>query len=122
MQIQQSVQGLKQLSRELIAELLRLEEYGYPLPRSIFVCGATREVTTMATEAINQELASREGIKASVRSGCMPRFISEGEYCIDIGYFFSAHSRTPPLLKSYSNGMLNLRYPMQGKRPALRNS
>ena len=76
----------------------------------------------MVTEAIEQELVSRTGIKASVRNGCVPPFISEGEYCIDIGYFFSAHCSTLPLLKPDSNGMLDLRYRMQGKRAALGNS
>ena len=76
----------------------------------------------MVTEAIKQELVSRKGLIASVRSGCVPPFISEGEYCIDIGYFFNAHSKTLPLLKPYSNGMLSLRNRMQGKRSALGNS
>ena len=109
MQTQQSVQGLKQLSHELVAELLRLKEYGCSLPRSIFVYGATREVTAMVTEAIKHELVDERGIKASVRSECVPPSVSEGDYCIDIGYFFSAHRRTPPLLKPCSDG-LHLRY------------
>ena len=52
----------------------------------------------MVTEAIKHELVDQRGIKAIVRSECVPPSSSEGDYCIDIGYFFSAHRRTPPIL------------------------
>jgi hypothetical protein len=104
MQTQPSVQGLKQLSHELVAELLHLKEYGCLLPRSILVYGATREVTAMVTEAIKHELVDQRGIKAIVRSECVPPSSSEGDYCIDIGYFLGAHRRTPPLLGTSEGG------------------
>ena len=94
MQIQQSFHRLNQLSCDLVAELLRLEDYGYPFPRSIFVCGAG-ELTELATEAIKQELVSRKGFKATVRSACELPLITGGEYCIDIGYFFRLPLRDP---------------------------
>ena len=104
MQTQQS-EGLKQLSHELVVELIRLTDYGCSLPRSIFVYGATTEVTAMVTEAIKRELVDQRGITAIVRSACVPPSVSEGDYCIDVGYFCSAHRRTPPLPEPYSDGV-----------------